>query len=157
MFDRRRFARPLALLPILVVVLAAVSPAGVRAQATQDTTRLPEALRETRAKFNDAITRRDAAAAAPCFAEDAVVNFGGEVYTGRESVVNNWLAPTLGALMSLRIGGATFTVAEDEVVETASHGVDAGDGSGEQAGSHVVHWKRMPDGSWLVAKLEVHG
>jgi ketosteroid isomerase-like protein len=146
--------RPLSYGFSLALVLAVfAAPAVAIAQETQDTMKLAAPLRTARAGMNSAYTALDAQAAARFFSDSAVVNFQGEVITGR-TAVQSWLTNSLQGLSALRFGPSSFTVSETEVIERASYTVTTSDG-GEQSGSSESTWRRQPDGSWKVVRLTV--
>ena len=76
MSERMRALRVRGLLPGLVASLL-LAPGSLRAQETQDTMRLPEAVRSARAAFQAAYVGLDPTAAGSLFADSAVVDFQG--------------------------------------------------------------------------------
>ncbi len=148
----RRPARMLAALALLLVA----GTARVQAQEVTDTTKLPAAMRSARAGLNKALEAKDGVAAGAFFADSVVVDFQGDLYTGRRTAVDTWLVPTLSSVSSLRFSAGTFMMENGDIIERAVHHVVPADGSGDtQEGTHIVRWKHMPDGSWKVIRLTV--
>jgi ketosteroid isomerase-like protein len=136
----------------LVLSLIAI-PTAASAQETQDTTKLAAPLRTARAELTAAYVGLNPQAAARFFSDSAVVDFQGQVITGKPGVTE-WLVGSLQGLSSLRFGSASFTVSETQVVERASYTVTTTDGT-EQAGSSEATWRKQADGSWKVVRLVV--
>lgn len=147
---RPRITRTALGLACLLLFMGFAAP--VAAQETQDTTRLPEALRSVRSSFSATFSKLDGAAAAAHFADDGAVDFQGQTIAGRQAV-GGWFAEMFRGLSAVRPGTATFLIADEEVMERASYVVVTPDG--EQAGATETVWKRQEDGSWKVARLIV--
>jgi ketosteroid isomerase-like protein len=141
----------------LLLPLLLAAPATAAAQATQDSTKVPAALRTARAAFMSAIAGFDANAAGAAFADSAVVNMQGEVIAGKPAIAQGWLPQMFQTLASIRFGASSYEIADDQIVETGTHYVVPSEGGGEQAGTHYTTWRRMRDGSWKVVRLEVSG
>jgi ketosteroid isomerase-like protein len=142
------------LLPVALALLLA-APAAAAAQATQDSTGVPAAMRTARAAFLTAITGFDAAAAAAVFADSAVVDMQGEVISGKAAISQGWLPQMFASLTSIRFGASSYTVNDGEIIEAGTHYVVPSEGGGEQPGRHSTTWRRMSDGSWKIARLAV--
>ena len=127
----------------------AADPGGTQAQATQDTTKLPAPMRAVRAQLNTALTGLRAADAAAFFADSAVAEFQGQVFTGKPAV-QAWLTDALAGVTSLRFSNFRFTISENEIVESADYTV--GTPEGEQPGSTETVWRRI-NGGWKVVRL----
>jgi ketosteroid isomerase-like protein len=147
--QRRRASVTLAL--TFLALLAA--PGAMSAQETQDTMRLPAALRTARAGLTGAYTALNASAASQFYADSATVNFQGQVFTGR-SAIEAWLVDALQGLSAIRFAAPTFVVSENEVSERGGYTVALPDGT-EQPGSAETVWRRQSDGSWKVMRLTV--
>jgi ketosteroid isomerase-like protein len=129
-------------------------PLMAAAQETQDTTALPESLQSARAALGEAWSKLDGAAVSAHFADNAVVEFDGQVLSGRPAVTG-WLHQLLASLTALRPGGATtLMVGTDQVTERGGYDVITTSG-GQQSGRSETVWKRQEDGSWKVARLIV--
>ena len=124
-------------------------PVGTQAQATQDTTRLPAAMRAIRAQLNTALTGLKAADAVAFFADSAVAEFQGQVFSGKPAV-QAWLTDALAGVSSLRFSNFRFTISENEIIESADYTV--GTPEGEQPGSTETVWRRV-NGGWKVVRL----
>jgi hypothetical protein len=142
---RRRFFMLLAAMSIGL----AAQPAGTSAQATQDTTKLPAAMQAVRAQLNTALTGLKAADAAAFFADSALAEFQGQVFSGKPAV-QAWLTDALAGVTSLRFSNFRFTISENEIIENADYTV--GTPEGEQPGSTETTW-RLVNGSWKVVRL----
>ena len=127
----------------------AAHPVGAQAQATPDTTKLPAAMRAVRAQLNTALTGLRAADAAAFFADSAVAEFQGQVFTGKPAV-QAWLTDALAGVTSLRFNNFRFTISENEIIESADYTV--GTPEGEQPGSTETVWRRI-NGGWKVVRL----
>ena len=143
--------RRLDTLVVLVALAAMAAPSSARAQETQDTMKLAAPLRTARAALTAAYVALDARAAGRHFSDSAVVNFQGQVLSGR-AAVDGWLTNSLQGISSIRFGASTFTVAETEVTERSTYTVVVSDGA-SQEGTTEATWKRQPDGSWKVIRL----
>lgn len=144
-------------LPFLALALLLAAPAAASAQATQDTTKVPAAMRTARASFLTAISGFDAAGAGRAFADSAVVNMQGELISGKPAIAQGWLPQMFQTLASIRFGASSYTIDDGEILETGTHYVVPSEGGGEQPGTHYATWRRMPDGSWKIVRLEVGG
>jgi ketosteroid isomerase-like protein len=145
----RRFASLVCTLLLLLAV-----PATTAAQETQDTTALPESLLPARASLGAAWSKLDGAAVAAHFADNAIIEFEGQVMSGRPAVTG-WLEQAVASLTSLQTGGtATFIIGTDDIRERGAY--DFVTTSGEQrSGRSETLWKRQDDGTWKVARLTV--
>jgi ketosteroid isomerase-like protein len=139
-------------LPAALVLV--VSPAAVAAQETQDTTRLPTQLRSARGAFQSAYLALDPSAAGSLFTDSAVVDFQGQIFSGRVAIVETFLPQSTQGLAALRFGTSSFTISEGQIVENGNYFV-VPEGGSEQAGSYRTTWRRQQDGGWKVARLEV--
>jgi ketosteroid isomerase-like protein len=145
---RTRIAAAVRIALLLLIAL----PFAAAAQETQDTASLPESLRPIRTALGAAYARLDGATAATFFADDAAIEFDGQVLSGKQAVTG-WFMQMFSQLEGLRPGTTTFRIAEDQVTERGSHVVIVQ--GQEQAGSSETVWKRQADGSWKVARLIV--
>src|SRR5688500_2284865 len=127
----------------------AAGPVGTQAQATQDTTRLPAEMRAVRAQLNTALTGLKAADAVAFFADSAVAEFQGQVFSGKPAV-QAWLTDALAGVTSLRFSNFRFTISENEIIESAED--TAGTPEGEQPGSTETVWRRVK-GGWRVVRV----
>jgi ketosteroid isomerase-like protein len=152
MFSKKAI-RPRAVMQTLMVALL-LAPVAAGAQETQDTTRLPAGLRTARAAFQGAYQGLDPAAAGDTFTDSAVVDFQGQLYTGKVAIVETFLPTSIQGLSSVRFGASTFTVSQDQVVENGTYFV-VPEGAPEQAGAFRTTWRRQADGSWKISRLEV--
>ena len=134
---------------IAASIALAAHPVVTQAQATQDTTKLPAAMRAARAQLNTALTGLKAADAAALFADSAVAEFQGQVFSGKPAV-QAWLTDALAGVSSLRFNNFRFTISENEIVESADYAVGTPDG--EQPGSTETVW-RLVNGAWKVVRL----
>jgi len=146
---------PAARPALLLFALALAAPSAVGAQETTDTMRLPAEMRSARAALNTAITSFDANAAGAVFADSAVVNFGGEIISGKPAIAQGWLPQMFQTVASIRFGASSYVINDSEIVETGNHYVVPAEGGGEQPGTHITRWRRMPDGAWKVIGLDV--
>lgn len=137
-----------------MLALALLAPAAASAQETQDTTRLPAAVRTARATFQAAYRGLDPVAAAGTFADSAVVDFQGQLFSGRVAIVESFLPTSVQGLASIRFGPSSFTITDREVVENGSYFI-VPEGGPEQGGSFRTTWRRMGDGAWKIVKLDV--
>ena len=145
--------RRLLMLTAATFIGLAAQPVEAHAQATQDTARLPAAMRAVRAQLNMAMTGLKAADAAAFFSDSVVAEFQGQVYSGRPAV-QAWLAGVLAGVTSLRFSNFRFTIAETEIIESVDYA--AGTPDGEQPGSTETTW-RLIDGAWRVVRLKAQG
>jgi len=130
-----------------VLALFAASPL-----AAQQASDLPADYREARTALRTALTGFDAPAAARWFAEDAVVDFAGQVISGLPAIREAWLPGMMADLTALSLEDGTFTVEAGTITETAQHVATTVEGP--QAGSHRLTWRKTDDG-WRVTRLEV--
>ena len=141
-------------IPALLFALALVAaPSAASAQETQDTMKLASPLRTARAEMTAAYVALNAQGAARHFSDSAVVDFQGQLISGKPGVIE-WLTGSLQGLSSIRFGSASFTVTETQVIERASYTVTIPDGT-EQGGSTEATWRKQADGSWKVVRLTV--
>lgn len=147
---RRISAAPLLCALVLLLVLPR---AAAGQETTEDEATLPAELRTARASLNEAMGRMDAAATTAHFIETGLVEFDGQVYSGR-AAVGAWFTEAFAALASLTGGTSTFIVGDGEVTERASYSAVTSDGSPQGGRSETV-WKRQEDGSWKIARLIV--
>lgn len=141
----------------LLLTLLMAAPSAGAAQATQDTTKLPAAMRSARATFLTAISGFDTNGASAVFADSAVVDMMGEVISGKPAIAQGWLPQMFQTVASVRFGGSSYVIGATEIVETGTHYVVPSEGGGEQPGTHITRWRRMPDGMWKIMRLEVAG
>jgi ketosteroid isomerase-like protein len=141
-------------MPALIGALL-LAPAALAAQETQDTTRVPAGLRTARAAFQAAYRGLDPMAAADLFTDSAVVDFQGQIFSGKVAIVESFLPTSIQGLSSVRFGPSSYRIAEGEIVENGSYFV-VPEGASEQAGGYRTTWRRQADGSWKVARLEVY-
>lgn len=134
-------------------ILLAALPFAAAAQESQDTASLPEALRSVRTALAQAYGKLDGTASTAHFTDDAVVEFQGQVLSGKPAV-GGWFAQMFSSLSAVRIGSSTFVVGDGEVTERASYTVVMQSGEEGQGQSEML-WKRQADGSWKVARLIV--
>jgi hypothetical protein len=137
-----------AVLALSAALLAATS---VGAQA-QSQPKLPQGFMEAQGALSAAFQSLNITAASAWFADSAVVDFQGEVFTGKQMIVENWLPTALGGLHSLRFGESTFTVNGAEVTEATQHFAENEEGT--QPGNHRIRWRKV-GGQWRVLRLEV--
>lgn len=151
---RRNMQKPprIVRLAALFALLAIVLPAAVRAQETSDTTKLAAPLRSARGTFNKALTAGDGAGAAAVFADSIMVDFQGQVYSGKEAATG-WMVEALQGISALKFSPPTFKLSDTEVTETASYTVSTP--GGDQTGSTETVWKKQKDGAWKVQRLRV--
>ena len=128
----------------------AAQPVETQAQTTQDTTRLPAAMRAVRAQFNMAMTGLKAAGATAFFSDSVVAEFQGQVFSGRPAV-EAWLTGVFAGVTSLRFINFRFTISENEIIESVEYA--AGTPDGEQPGSTETTW-RLINGAWKVVRLK---
>ena len=140
------------LAPLCFLLLLAL-PGAAPAQETQDTTKLPTALRSARNGLYTALVAMDAAKSSPFFADTAVVLFGGETFRGRTDI-HTWLAGQFQVLKGVRFTGSTFNIADTQVTERAGYTVATPD-AGEQSGTNEMIWSKQSDGSWKVVRLTI--
>jgi ketosteroid isomerase-like protein len=145
----RRHATAVATLTLLLLGSAAT------AQEVRDTTRLPVPMRAARAGFTTALTALDARAAGNHFSDDVVVDFAGDLFTGRQAVVEQWLLQTLGGLASIRFGEGVFTLSEAEITERSAYSVLPAGETQAQPGTYVATWKLLPGAGWRISRLAV--
>lgn len=138
---------------LLFLLATVVVPTAATAQETQDTMKLAAPLRTARAALSAAYTALNGQEASRSFSDSAVVDFQGQVFTGRPAV-QEWLSGALQGLSSIRFGTPSFTVAETEVTERTGYTVVTTDGT-EQGGSTEATWRRQADGSWKIVRLTV--
>lgn len=136
----------------LLLLLVVALPVAAAAQETQDTMQLAPQLRAARAATSSAYMRLAAADAAAHYADDIIVHFGGEEIRGKDGA-SAWMQQTLQQVTSLRLGAASFKVAEAEVTERSSYVVATPDG--EQEGSVETVWRRQSNGAWKIARMTV--
>ncbi|MEX2285378.1 MAG: nuclear transport factor 2 family protein [Gemmatimonadota bacterium] len=139
----------LATLTAATFVVLLAGPIGVHAQATQDTTMLPAAMRTARAGLNAALTSLKASEAAGFFADSAVAEFQGQTFPGK-AAIEAWLTDALGGISGIRFTNAKFTVSPTEIIETSDYTVVTPDG--EQPGATETTW-RLVNGTWKVVRL----
>src|SRR5688572_4903804 len=108
-----RASRVSAARSLLLFVALVAAPAAIHAQETQDTMRLRAPLRTARAAMTAAYGALDARRAAGFFTDSAVVEFQGQVITGRPAV-DGWLSESLQGIGGIRFGSASFTVSESQ-------------------------------------------
>jgi len=142
-------------LPVLIGGLLA-APAAAGAQETQDTTRLPAGMRTARAAFQAAYVGLDPGSAAELFADSAVVDFQGQIFSGKSSIATSFLPSSVQGLSSVRFGTSSYRITDAEIVENGTYFV-VPDGAPAQSGAYRTTWRRMADGSWKVARLEIYG
>ena len=139
----------------LLMLIAATSiglaahPVETLAQSTQDTTRLPAAMRAVRAQLNLAMAGLKAADAAAFFSDSVVADFQGQVFSGIPAV-EAWLTGVFAGVTSLRFSNFRFTISESEIIENVDYA--AGTPDGEQPGSTETTW-RLINGAWVVVRL----
>ena len=131
----------------------AAHPVVTQAQTTQDTARLPAAMRAVRAQLDLALTGLTAADAAAFFSDNVVAESQGQVFSGRPAV-QAWLTGVFAGVTSLRFSNFRFTIAENEIIESVDYA--AGTPDGEQPGSTETTW-RLIDGAWRVVRLKAQG
>jgi ketosteroid isomerase-like protein len=137
----------------LLFAFVLVAPGAVSAQATtNDETQLPAALKESRAALQKAYTALNPATAVDHYADDIQVSFGMDEYRGKPSATA-WLHDALAGLSALRLGTPTFTIAPQEVTESANYTIVQADGQ-EADGTVQAVW-RLTDGAWKVVRLIV--
>jgi ketosteroid isomerase-like protein len=149
--QRLRFAAAIAMAATIVS-----AQDGNAQQTVTDTAQLPAGLATAMSAFNGALSQRDAGAATGFFAEDAVAETPDGVFRGRDALMANWLAPTLGALDRLVLGtNAVFVINGDTVEERAGYTVYPIDAGGQsQSGGYTTVWRRI-DAEWRVVRLAV--
>jgi hypothetical protein len=134
------------------LVLLAMPLAGIAQQSTSDTTKLPAAMRTARAGLNSALSGLKGTAAMAFFADSAVAEFQGQVYSGKPAV-EAWLSQALAGVSALKFTAPTFTISANEIIETAPYTVATPEG--EQPGTSTSIWRRSAGGKWLVTRLTV--
>ena len=141
--------RRLLMLITATSIGVAAQPVEMQAQTTQDTTKLPAAMRAVRAQFNLAMTGLKAADAGAFLADSVVAEFQGQVFSGRPAV-QAWLTGVLAGVTSLRFTNFRFTISENEIIESVDYAARTPDG--EQPGSTETTW-RLINGVWTVVRL----
>ena len=141
--------RPLLMLIAATSIALTAQPVETQAQTTQDTTRLPAAMRAVRAQFNMAMTGLKAADATAIFSDSVVAEFQGQVFSGRPAV-EAWLTGVFAGVTSLRFRNFRFTISENEIIESVDYVAETPDG--EQPGSTETTW-RLINGAWKVVRL----
>lgn len=149
----RRAIRLRAMMPAFVGALL-LAPVAAGAQETQDTTQLPAGLRTMRATFQTAYQRLDPGSGADAFADSAVVDFQGQIFSGKVAIVESFLPSSIDGLSSVRFGPSSYRITQGEVIENGSYFV-VPQGAPEQAGAYRTTWRQQADGSWKIARLEV--
>ena len=141
--------RRLLMLIAATSIALATQPVETQAQTTQDTTKLPAAMRAVRAQVNMAMISLKAADAAAFFSDSVVAEFQGQVFNGRPAV-EAWLTGVFAGVTSLRFSNFRFTISENEIIESVDYA--AGTPEGEQPGSTETTW-RLINGAWTVVRL----
>ena len=139
-------------LAALFALFAVAVPATVRAQETTDTAKLAAPLRSARAAFNKGLSSGDGAGASAIFSDSVVVDFQGQVFTGKDAATG-WLTEALQGVSALKFAPPTFTVADAEVTERASYTVSTP--NGDQSGTTETVWRKEKGGTWKVWRLRV--
>jgi ketosteroid isomerase-like protein len=134
----------------LLGLLLLAAPVAVPAQETQDTMKVAAALRAERAGLNKALTALNAKGSVAFFADDAIVDFQGQTFTGKMEI-EGWLTQAFSGLTSLKFGAPSFKIADAEVVETVQYTV--GTPEGEQPGTTETIWRRGSDNKWKVVRM----
>jgi hypothetical protein len=137
---------------VMVLVAATLLAGAANDGQAQNQPQLPQGFSEAQSALEAALEALNATAAGAWFADNAVVDFGGEIYTGKQTIVGNWLPGVLSGLHSLRFGESTFAVTGEEVTESTQHFVENQEGT--QTGNHRVLWRKI-DGQWRVSRLDV--
>jgi len=136
---------------VMALTAALLAGASTGAQA-QSQPKLPQGFMAAQGALSAAFQSLNATAASSWFADSAIVDFQGEIFTGKRMIVENWLPATLGGLHSLRFAESTYTVNGEEVTESTQHFAENEEGT--QAGNHRVVWRKV-GGQWRVLRLDV--
>ena len=132
----------------LLLMAFGVVACAPAAETEEDPAAVRAAIKETNARFAEALNQGDAAAIAALYTEDAIVLPPGQgMVRGRQAIQESMAVDIeTNALSDLVLTTSDVQVAGNLAVEVGTYSIQAG--AMQDEGKYVVVWKKQEDGSW---------